>query len=103
MRRCWGLDAGVCESEDNIMKGLRGTCDGLSIIRDEKEIPVNAQNSVTDERAVLYRPSGASSSASGARIVSGTLASARHEPCGGTQCVVAIGECHQVAETDRVA
>ena len=40
---------------------------------------------------------------SGARSVSGTLASARHEPTGCAQCVVAIAECHHVAEADGVA
>ena len=64
---------------------------------------MNAENSVTDERAVLHHPSGASSSTSGTRGVSGTLASARHKPCGGTQCGVAITECHQVVETYLVA
>src|SRR6266702_8643548 len=68
-----------------------------------ERIPDHVENSVAAETAVLYSPSGERPAASRAGSLPGTPASAGHQPCGGTRCVMAIAERHQVAQTDSVA
>src|ERR1035437_1139488 len=68
-----------------------------------ERIPDHAKNSIAVGTAVLYRPSGGGTATSGTGSLFGTPTSAGHQPCCGTRCVMAIGERHQVAETDSVA